>query len=583
MKATLKGTWKSLSRMLSYTKGNRIQFFLGLILNSADFLLFQMVFGYMLVIIFSAVETHDDTAIGKILLLLSFGSVLFLISSVLGGWMQRRASTISVARMRREVMDHALSLPAVWFDERHSGDVLSRLTADIQAAEQTLSWQLLFPIKALFAGVGGAVLMFTLDWRMALLAIAMGGVSVWATTRFATPIKNISEKIQAGIGKVSEGASDLLAAAPILRLFNLGDWATGRMNNATQDVYRYAMKRTKIQTAQDIVNTVSGQCLFIGLILIGSIGVIYGLLDFPKLMGLVQFNNGLSFMFNSIGGAFTQLQASLAGANRVFEMLDAEEEAADAAVLLPKEGRPAIEIKNLCFAYEEGQTVLASLNETVYAGEKVALVGGSGSGKSTALKLLLGFYGAQSGDIELFGHSVAAHSTALRKSIAYVSQTCYLFFGTVKDNIAAGRADATDGEIEQAAKAALAHDFIMELPQCYDTEVGERGAQLSGGQRQRIAIARAILKNAPILLLDEATASLDSQSEALVQQALDGLMEGRTVVVVAHRLSTIRHADRILVLDGGRIVERGSHDELLARDSLYAAYCKAQFEGINVA
>jgi ATP-binding cassette subfamily B protein len=306
----------------------------------------------------------------------------------------------------------------------------------------------------------------------------------------------------------------------------------------------------------------------------------YGLFDFSKLMGIVQFNNGLGFLFQTIGGSFSQLQGSLAGANRVFEMIDAQKEAPEGDAFEPVAGKPAIALREVQFSYEDGQEVLTSLTENVYPGEKVALVGGSGSGKSTALKLLLGFYGIRSGSVELFGNNVGEYPTALRRLVAYVPQTCYLFSGTVRDNIAAGRPGATKEEIEQAARAALAHDFILELPQGYDTEVGERGAQLSGGQRQRIAIARAVLKNAPILLLDEATASLDSQSEAHVQQALDSLMEGRTVVVVAHRLSTIRHADRILVLDGGSIVERGTHEELVSQDSRYAAYCRLQFEGM---
>lgn len=578
MKATLAGTWKSLGRMLSYARGNRLKFYTGLLIDCSDNMVYNAVFSYVLMVMFAGIENKDPSSVGKVLVSLALGAILFLAVAVLGPWMQQRASVKAVARLRREVMDHALGLPTVWFDERHSGDVLSRLTADMQAAEQCLGWQLRFPLKALIAGVGGAVMMFAVEWRMAIAAILLGAISVWATTRFATPIKITSEKIQAGLGKVSEAASDLLAAAPVLRIFNLARWAGGRMDAASEEVYRNTRKRVRLQTGQDVVNNFNGWCMFVGLVLIGSVGVIYNWFNFATLLGIIQLNNGLGFLFQTIGGSFSQLQGSLAGANRVFEMLDAEKEASDATELHPVAGSPAIRMDAVSFAYEEGRDVLTALTGTVLTGEKVALVGGSGSGKSTALKLLLGFYGASSGGIELFGHRLDSGSTALRRSIAYVPQTCYLFSGTVRDNIAAGRPGATDQEIEQAAQAALAHDFILELPQGYDTEVGERGAQLSGGQRQRIAIARAILKDAPLLLLDEATASLDSQSESQVQAALEALMKGRTVVVVAHRLSTVRNADRILVLEGGAIVEEGPHEELLRLDGRYASYCRAQFE-----
>ncbi len=579
MKATFTGTWKSLRRMLSYTKGNRIQFYTGLLIDCSDSLVTNAVFSYILMILFSGIESKDPTSVGRVLLSLGLGSILFLAVFVLGPWMQQRASVRAVARLRRDVMDQTLSLPTMWFDERHSGDVLSRLTSGMQAAEQSLGWQLRFPLKGLLAGVGCTVMMFALEWRMALVSLVLGVVSVWVLSRFATPIKKASDKIQTGLGRVSEAASDLLAAAPVLRVFNLARWAGGRMDGASEEVFRHSRKRVRYQTGQDVANSFSGWLMFVGLVLIGSLGVIYQWFSFATLLAVIQLNNGLGMMFQTIGGAFSQLQGSLSGANRVFEILDAEKELADEEELVPTPGSPAIRLDEVSFTYDGSHDVLSKLTGIVQPGETVALVGGSGCGKSTALKLLLGFYGAQSGRIELFGHRQSGCSTALRRCIAYVPQTCYLFSGTVRDNIAAGRPGASDAEIVQAAKAALAHDFILELPQGYDTEVGERGAQLSGGQRQRIAIARAILKDAPLLLLDEATASLDSQSEAQVQAALERLMQGRTVVVVAHRLSTVRNADRILVLEGGTIVEQGPHDELLRLDGRYAAYYRMQFEG----
>lgn len=581
MKATLKNTAASLGRILRYARGNKIQYGAGLVLSSLDNVILNGMLGILLIVIFAGVEKKDASAFQSIAFVAGGGICLLALSIVVGGLFFRKAGVLSAARFRQDVMDHALSLPASWLDERHSGDVLSRMTADMQSTEQAFGWNIQFPLRSLLSGIGGAVMMFATDWRFALLATLLGFLSIWATTRFATPIRRISEKIQSSVGRIAECASDLLAAAPLLRLFNLGGWACERMGAASKEAYKSSMKRTGLQTGQDAVNTLSGWCMFIGLIVIGSAAVLSGLLPFSRMIGLVQFNGSMLMMFQTIGSAFTQLQASLAGANRVMELLDAEQEPAQAEAPRPADGAPAIVMKDVGFAYEAGREVLSGFTGTVRRGETVALVGGSGSGKSTALKLLMGFYPSQSGEISLFGRNLGHCRTALRSFAAYVPQSCYLFSGTVRDNIAAGRPGATDGDVQAAAAAAMAHDFIMELPQGYDTEVGERGTQLSGGQRQRISIARAVLKNAPILLLDEATASLDSQAEAHVQAALERLMAGRTVVVVAHRLSTVRNADRILVMEGGRIVEQGSHEELLARSQgRYASFYKAQFEGI---
>jgi ATP-binding cassette subfamily B protein len=357
----------------------------------------------------------------------------------------------------------------------------------------------------------------------------------------------------------------------------------GRLNEASEETYRQAMGRVRLQAGQDMVHIFSNWLCFIGLIAIGSVGVLQGLITYPILVALSQLNNGLSFLFQTIGGGFTQVQTCVAGADRVFELMDIEKEV-PGDLLGPDwpEGRPAIQLSDVCFAYEEDRAVLNHLTETVMPGEKIALIGSSGSGKSSVLKLLLGFYAAGSGAVRILGHELGPNPAACRAAVAYVPQTCYLFTGTIRENILAGKPGASDAEIERAARAALAHDFILALPQGYDTGVGERGAQLSGGQRQRIAIARAILKDAPILLLDEATASLDSEAESQVQAALEKLMEGRTVVVIAHRLSTVRNADRILVMEQGSIVERGTHEELLARDSLYARYVNAQRENLTI-
>jgi ATP-binding cassette subfamily B protein len=322
---------------------------------------------------------------------------------------------------------------------------------------------------------------------------------------------------------------------------------------------------------------------FLGISAIGMVMIINNMLTFGKLMAIIQMLNGLMWMFNSLGGFLTQLQGSLAGIDRIFEILDIEEEVSVVSNNLVNvdmdDHHRIIEFENIEFAYEE-TNVLNSVNIEVGKNEVTAIVGSSGGGKSTLFKLLLKFYNLKEGCIKVFGKDINTFSLEeLRSLIAYVPQDNYLFSGTIADNIAYGKDNATFEQVMEAAKAANAHDFIMALPSGYETEVGERGAHLSGGQRQRIAIARAILKNAPILLLDEATSSLDSESENAVQKALDILMKGRSTMVVAHRLSTIQHADKILVLDNGSIPEVGNHETLLNMNGIYSRLYNLQFEG----
>jgi len=326
---------------------------------------------------------------------------------------------------------------------------------------------------------------------------------------------------------------------------------------------------------------------FVGIIAIGGWMAVQGQLSWGALIATIQMASGITWMFFEMGSFVTRLQASLAGADRIFEILDMPleqwgEGKAGATGHGPQKVQKghvtAIEFCDVRFSYNRDNRVLNGFNLAIHQDQVVALVGSSGSGKSTLLKLLLGFYDTDGGEITVFGKSIREYTLEqLRRLIAYVPQDNYLFSGTIRENIAYGKEGASHQEIEEAAKGAFAHDFIMDLPAGYDTQVGERGAHLSGGQRQRIAIARAFLKNSPILLLDEATSSLDSESEQQVQKALERLMKGRTTLVVAHRLSTVQNADIILVLEDGSICEQGDHESLMTLGGSYAKLYGMQF------
>lgn len=485
--------------------------------------------------------------------------------------------------IRKALFSHIEKLPVKYIENNHSGDLISRLTNDVQAAENAYSYQILMVMMPTISGIGSIIVIFYLDWHMAILGIIVGTLTLISNTLFIKPLKKVSDKIQDLLSSLNQKLTDILGGIQVIKTFNLLELMQEKVKMNNKDIRKWSMNRVIKNSFLNCINSFLGNMSFIGISVIGIVFVINNMLTFGKLMAIMQMLFGLMWMFNSLGGFLTQLQGSLAGIDRIFEILDIEEENTATSNNLTNVDMDAqdriIEFENIKFAYEE-INVLNSVNIEVGKNEVIAIVGSSGGGKSTLFKLLLKFYNIKEGCIKVFGKDINTFSLEeLRSLIAYVPQDNYLFSGTIADNISYGKENATFGQVMEAAKSANAHDFIMALPSGYETEVGERGAHLSGGQRQRIAIARAILKDAPILLLDEATSSLDSESEDAVQKALDILMKGRSTMVVAHRLSTIQHADKILVLDNGIIPEVGNHETLLNMNGIYSRLYNLQFEG----
>jgi ATP-binding cassette subfamily B protein len=489
----------------------------------------------------------------------------------------------TTGEIRKTLFAHIQKLPVKYIENNHSGDLISRLTNDIQTAENAYSFQILMVLMPTVSGIGSVIVVLYLDWRMALLGIVVGTLMLLSNTLFIKPLKNVSDKIQDLLSSLNQKLTDTLGGIQVIKTFNLFELMQEKYKMNNEDIREWSMNRVIKNSFLNSLNSFLGSMSFIGISVIGIVMIINNMLTFGKLMAIIQMLGGLMWMFNSLGGFLTQLQGSLAGIDRIFEILDIEEEASVVSNNLVNvdmdEHHRIIEFENIKFGYEE-TNVLNSVNIEVGKNEVTAIVGSSGGGKSTLFKLLLKFYNLKEGCIKVFGKDINTFSLEeLRSLIAYVPQDNYLFSGTIADNISYGKDNATFEQVMEAAKSANAHDFIMALPSGYETEVGERGAHLSGGQRQRIAIARAILKDAPILLLDEATSSLDSESENAVQKALDILMKGRSTMVVAHRLSTIQHADKILVLDNGSIPEVGNHETLLNMNGIYSRLYNLQFEG----
>jgi ATP-binding cassette, subfamily B, bacterial len=399
--------------------------------------------------------------------------------------------------------------------------------------------------------------------------------------KFSESIKRISERIQAAAGKITESTGNILAGQAVIRQFRLRDLMLGRFEGHNRGNLSLSKERAFKSAWLEAYNSVIGWINFGGILAIGAFLAGKKLMTFGTMVALVNYLWSVNRMIRETGRGIAGFQGYLAGEARVAELGRVEPEPAEPdpeRFSREADGEIAIRMRDIRFSYDGKRDALSGLDLVARRGQTIALVGPSGGGKSTVVKLLLGFYRPTGGELSLGGLSSERPSLArLRELMAYVPQDPFMFDGTVAENIRYGKSGASEEEVEAAARAACAHDFILGLEKGYGTLVGERGVKLSGGQRQRIAIARAFIKDAPILLMDEATSSLDSQSEGRIQDALRGLGGKKTVVLIAHRLSTIETADMIYVIDRGRAVEEGRHAELLARGGLYKKLHEMQF------
>jgi ABC-type multidrug transport system fused ATPase/permease subunit len=543
---------------------------------------FNLVLGFVFKDVLNASLAGDSSLLlrGAILALgtFIFGMPVFILAS----YVVAREVCRTMTFVRVALFSKVTGLPMARVEERHSGDLISRATNDVQTL-----WSMLFDTMPGFAGavsmgVIGLSAIFVLEWRLGCVVLAVGATSFGTSTWFARVLRKRSDALQASMAKMTERLSDLVAGISVARMFQLEGAIHGQYSNASGETAQRTIAHARSQAAFEATQGLLKWIQQFGTLALGLMLFSRGYLLVGAVWAIVHLQNNASWLFSSIGQLITGVQRGLAGGQRVLETLDLSDESSHvgASPSQPTSVEASLSLRDVSFSYagQDDEFVLEDLSLSVKPGAVVALVGPSGGGKSTLLKLLLGFYLPQKGGLEIGGIPITERSLQLlRDQTAYVPQNAYLFSGTIEENISYGRVGASHEQIVAAATAAQAHDFVLQQPDGYETEVGEQGARLSGGQRQRIAIARALLKDAPILLLDEATSALDSESEQQVQEALDVLMKGRTTVAIAHRLSTIEHADRIFVLDEGRIVEQGCHQELLAEGGLYRQLYELQF------
>lgn len=481
--------------------------------------------------------------------------------------------------IRAAVFKKLQRLSVSFYDKNKTGTIMSYVTNDVNALQSAMVENTIEMITEGFILIGSVVAMIYLDWRLTLFTVCTFPVVLWFMEFFGKKIRKTGGRIQECTADITSVLQESVASARVIKSFVREDYEVDRFDVENRANFRANMKNAQLMaTLTPVVELVAA----IGVTMIiwyGGNNVINGTITAGSLVAFLTYAVNISNPIKRLTRVIGNIQKALAAAQRVFMIIDMPEEIAESrdAKQLP-EVSGKVEFQNVSFAYDDKGYVITDLSFSVKPGEVIAIVGPSGAGKSTIANLLPRFYDVNKGDIKIDGHSVREVTLdSLREQVGIVPQETMLFNGSVYNNILYGRLDATKEEIEAAAKAANAHDFIMQLTDGYETKLGDRGVNLSGGQRQRIAIARAILKNPRILILDEATSALDTESERVVQEALDRLMVGRTSFVIAHRLSTVKNADKILVLEKGNLVESGTHDELLALDGLYAHLYKIQY------
>ena len=506
---------------------------------------------------------------------------LYVLSSMfmfVEGWLMSNISQRLTYDIRKDISKKINTLPMGYFEQRTVGETLSRVTNDVDTLGQSLNQSFTQIIANSATVLGVLVMMFTISPLMTLIAIALipiSGILLGILTKMSQKYFTGQQKALADVnGQVEES----YAGQNIIVAFNHKDKSIKEFNTKNSDLYTSSWKANFLSGLMFPVINFVGNLGYVGIVSSGGLLVAKGTIGVGDIQAFIQYIRNFTHPIGQIAQSMTEIQKMAAAGARVFEFLDAEDEVPveNSEKIVVKEGNVVFD--HVKFGYVEDQIIIKNFTSDVKKGEMIAIVGPTGAGKTTMVKLLMRFYDINGGKISIDGRDITSLSREeLRSYFTMVLQDTWLFRGTIMENIRYGRLDATDEEVIEAAKAAHIHHFIKTLPGGYDMELNEEASNISQGQKQLLTIARAILANKPILILDEATSSVDTRTEVLIQKAMNKLMEGRTTFVIAHRLSTIRNADKILVLKDGDIIEQGNHNELLAQKGFYSELYQSQF------
>ena len=509
--------------------------------------------------------------------------ILFLIQAVVGfiqNYLLIYVAQRVIADLRMDIQEHMLWLPLGFFSNSRVGELVSRVTNDVAVIQQALTDVPISMLRQAVTIAGGLVLMLILNWQMTLFVFLLAPFLVITGIVFGQRLERISTLVQDRLATATSVLEEAISGIRVVKSFTKEKYEQKRFADRIEETFQTVMKRTQLRAAFLPIVSMLGLFTVTAILWFGGRQVIIGNLTPGKLVSFLIYMLMVAAPLGEFAGQYSQLKEASGASTRIFEILETRSEPASSKNMkqLPRVNG-YVSFKDICFSYEPGgELVLKNINLEIKPAQIVAIVGPSGVGKTTLVNLIPRFFDPSSGHIEIDGININdVDLRSLRAQIGLVPQETFLFGGTIRENIAYGRPNAKMVDIERVAKAAYADNFIKSLPDGYDTASGERGVKLSAGQRQRIAIARALLKDPRILILDEATSALDTESEHEVQDALDILMKGRTTFVIAHRLSTIQNADRILVLNEGRIIEDGSHKELMAKKQMYYRLWSLQF------
>lgn len=530
------------------------------------------------------IVNKDIPGLGKIVLWMLVAYVLSNLFNAVSSWVMARVSQLALKNLRRDLFVHLQNLPMQFFDTHPAGEVMSRLTNDIDAINQAVSQNITSLIASVLSMVGILVAMFVLNPWLALASLVVVPMMLWFTRFVAKYTRKGFRNLQQSLGEMNSVAEEAISGEKVIKAFRRNESVKEAFDRQNEAVFQAGVYANSYALLLMPLTNVLGNLFVIVLASLGGWLALKGLVTIGTIATFINYGQNFISPLRQISNLYNSIQAALAGAERVFEIIDLPPEVEndpDAIPLLKIQGDVCFD--HVRFGYLPGQTIIKDMTLDVKAGQTIALVGPTGAGKTTIINLLNRFYEIQAGTITVDGVDIRhLRKEDLRRNLGMVLQDNFLFSDTVLENIRYGRLAATDEECVEAAKIADADYFIRQLPHGYQTELSERAGNLSQGQRQLLAIARAVLANPSILILDEATSSVDTRTEARIQQSLLRLMRGRTSFVIAHRLSTIRDADRVVVIDHGAIVEQGAHQQLLDQKGFYYRLYLSQFKGNKI-
>ncbi len=525
----------------------------------------------------------DFAKIGQILLTLLGLYIVSAIFSFIQGFTMTNVAQKITFKIRNDIIKKINRLPMRYFDKKTHGEVLSVITNDIDTLSMNLDQSITEIIRTVCVVIGIIVMMLSISWQMTLISFIIIPIAGILVKNIVGKSQKYFQRQQNYLAEVNGQVEEIYGGLNIVKVFNAEDKTKAEFEKAVDKLYRSGWRAYFLSGLMHPVMNFISNIGYVGVAVVGGYLAIRGTITVGNIQSFIQYNKQFTNQVGSIAQISGTLQSMAAAAERVFEFLEQPEEQETAKGNIDIEKlKGNVEFKNVHFGYDEDRTIINDFNAKVKDGQKIAIVGPTGAGKTTMVKLLMRFYDVNSGEIKIDGHNVKDFNRGeLRKMFGMVLQDTWLFGGTVKDNIKYGNENATDDEVIRAAQAAHVHHFIKTLPKGYNSVLNEESSNVSAGQKQLLTIARVILANPKILILDEATSSIDTRTEIQIQKAMDNLMEGRTSFIIAHRLSTIKNADLILVMNHGDIVEQGTHEELLEKGGFYADLYNSQFEEVE--